>query len=66
MTPSISPLQSKTGLEAVLATLGFALPPTAVVHAGVGDGSGASCVWMDWGFNTAVMIEADGNKFDQA
>jgi len=62
MTLSISTIQSKSGLEAVLSTLGFALPPSTVVHVGVGEGSGATCVWMNWGVKRAVLVEADGNK----
>jgi len=80
MTLAIPAIQSKAGLEAVLATLGFALPPTTVVHVGVGDGSGfgstdtsspnfkshSTCIWMDWGVPSAVLIEADADKLERA
>jgi hypothetical protein len=72
MTLQVTSIQSKSGLQAVLSTLGFALPPSTVVHVGVGEGStsdsisNSTSIWMDWGVQSAVLIEADSDKLERA
>lgn len=66
MNLDIAAIQSKSGLESVLSTLAFALPPTSLIHVGIGDGIGATCVWMDWGINDVVVVEADSSRLQKA
>ena len=66
MIVSMAPFESKTGLESVLTTLGFALPPSSFIHVGIGDGVGASCVWMDWGIQNVLVVEADASRLQKA
>ena len=66
MIVSMAPFESKTGLELVLTTLGFALPPSSLIHVGIGDGVGASCVWMDWGIQNVLVVEADASRLEKA
>lgn len=66
MNLTITPIVTRAGLEAVLSTLGFALPPTSVIHVGIGDGSGATSVWLAWGIQHVVIVEADEILYQKA
>jgi hypothetical protein len=65
MNLTILSIESKTGLEAVLSTLGFACAPTSVFHVGMSDVNNPTCVWSNWGIQKAVIVEADKVRLQQ-
>ncbi|MBZ1351041.1 hypothetical protein KZZ10_10325 [Alcaligenaceae bacterium LF4-65] len=50
---------SGQSLSVWLNALAVVQRPTRIVHIGIGDGKGESCVWTDWPLTKALAIDAD-------